>query len=74
VLSTFGRLSHGDGGVGGPPRSVLDRLQPEGRDHAGWPQLLDPAAEALHLVNEDLDGSRDRRPEVAIRRKDQHGS
>ena len=52
-------LPHRDGGVGRPPRGILDRLEPEDRDHTQRTHLLDATAEALHLLDQHLQGARD---------------
>ena len=59
----LGGLPHRDRGVGRPPRGVLDRLEPEGRDHPQRAQRLDAAAEALRLLDEHLEGRGDLGPE-----------
>jgi hypothetical protein len=57
------------GSVGRPPRSILDRLEPEDPDHPHRAELLDASPEALHLLDEDLEGPGDVGYEVASRRK-----
>ena len=66
-------LAHRDRGMGRPSRSVLDRLEPEGRHHAQRPQPLDTAAEALRLLGEELEGSRVLGPDITVRRRHEGG-
>jgi hypothetical protein len=40
--------------VRGPPRGVLDRIEPEGRDDPQRAKLVDAAAEALGLLDKHL--------------------
>src|SRR5262245_48471366 len=58
------RPPHCDRGVGGAPRGVLDRLEPEGRDQPSRADLLDATAKALRLLSEDLEHSSVLEPDV----------
>jgi hypothetical protein len=62
------------GGVGRPPRGILDRLEPKNPDHPHRAEFLDASSEALHLLDEDLEGPADVGHEVAIRRRHQDGA
>jgi hypothetical protein len=55
VTGPLRRLLDRHGRVHGPPRRILDRIEPEDGDQPAGAQLLDVPAEGAHLLDDVLE-------------------